>query len=154
MKLGLHSLRPSNVRFSRGRASIASSSAVFSSHLGLMESRRIASSHSLHQDPTGVLSQRSEIFRVGGEDRPRGLRESHNERVDGRSLARSSTELGGPSGERFRQLFDDITCLEKAVGLGVAPSISLETLDQDHRWNGRRPEPLVAKGQDQGGCAL
>jgi hypothetical protein len=115
---------------------------------------RIASSHSLHQDAAGVLGQRSEIFRVGGEDRPRGFRESHDERVDGRSLARSSTELGGSSGERFRQLVDDITCLEKAVGLGVAPSISLETLDQDHRWNGWRPEPLLPKSQDQGDCAL
>lgn len=100
-----------------------------------------------------MLSQGPEIFRVRREDRAPGFCEGHNERVDGGSFARSAAELCSSASERFRQLLDDITRLEKTVGLRVAPGISLQALDQDKRRDGRRPKPLAPKSQDQGGRA-
>ena len=112
-----------------------------------------ALSHSLHQNPMGVSSQRFEIIHVRREDRSARLREGHHESIDSRSLARSPAKLCGSSGKRLRELTGDIARPEEPVGPGIPARVSLKTLDQDHRRNGRRPESFVSKSENQGGRA-
>jgi hypothetical protein len=49
----------------------------------------------------------------------------------------------------LRNILDDVAGLQKLIFSRVASRVALETIHQDHGWDPRRPEPLLAQGKNQ-----
>src|SRR5438552_102475 len=63
-----------------------------------------------------------------------------------------SSQECGTSSKGFADAFDDVACLEETVFGGVASGVPLQALDQDDRWNDRRPKAFTLKCENQRGC--
>lgn len=96
-----------------------------------------------------VCGQCFEVLGVRRDDGPAWFGRGDNDRVDRRATTSQPAQKGSATGERFRDGRRDVTGLEKLVLESVAPSMTLETLDEDdgrHPWG---PKARLAEGPNQ-----
>ncbi|MEZ5297820.1 MAG: hypothetical protein R2697_16530 [Ilumatobacteraceae bacterium] len=102
----------------------------------------------------GVGGERFDVGSVAGQDHAAWLGNCDNERVDGRTCSGASSQLGGsPSSSLADGRFDDAH-LQESVGVGIAPRVTVERLDQDHRRNDRWPQFVGPERPDERQCRL
>jgi hypothetical protein len=94
---------------------------------------------SLDEHVGGVGRQCFQVAGIGREDGSSGFRECHDKRIDGRPATGEPSQLGCSPRERLRDRIGDVTGLEKAILVRVAPRVSLQALHENHRRYRRRP---------------
>jgi hypothetical protein len=106
-------------------------------------------SDALDRHSLRVCSQRLQIIRISREHCAPRLGHCNNESVDCRASTSPPPEKCCTPSETLGDLFDDVAGLEQLVLRRVAPRMSLQALDQNHRRNGGRPETFLPQRQDQ-----
>lgn len=106
-------------------------------------------SDDLDGDCIGVRGERFDVGSVTCQDRPAGLRNCYNERVDSRTGSGSPPQLGCSPRSRLADCRLDDAHLQESAGVGVAPWIAIERLNENHRRDQRRPQLLRLERPDE-----
>lgn len=96
-----------------------------------------------------VRGQSLEIGRVRRDHGSPGFCRCHHERVDSGPATGQPSEEGGATGEGFGDGWRDVAGLEKLVLDGIAPRVTLKTLDKHDGGDKRWPQPRFAQSQDE-----
>lgn len=105
-------------------------------------------SNLLHAHTVRVHRERLEIVEIRSQSGAIGLRERHDQGVDGRTATRSSAQQRRAPRQRFGNLFHDIAGLQETVGQRVATRMTVQALNEDNGRNDGRPEALLPQGKD------
>lgn len=103
-------------------------------------------SDALDADVVRVGGERREVTDVGGQHDAIGLRERHDQRVDGRASAGARSELGRAARERERDTVDDLAGAQEPMGTGIAQRLAAEPLGRAP-W-ASRPAPITRRAAD------
>ena len=96
-----------------------------------------------------MYRERLQVFRVGSKHGSARLGARHYQGIDGRAAPREAPKQGGPARDRLWDESRNVTSLEKAVYVGVAPGVPLQAFSENYGDDARRPKALVTKRHDQ-----
>ena len=90
----------------------------------------VGCSDGFNDDSDRVFRQCLKVASVAGDNGPAWLGKSDHESVHSGSSPGQAAQLGGTPRECLGNLGDDVTCLEKPVGNGVASRVPLQAFDE------------------------
>ncbi len=106
-------------------------------------------SDDLDGNSVGVGGERFDVGSVTGEDRPAGLGESDDERIDSGASSGESPKLGCSPCCRLADRRVDDAGLQESVSVGVASWVAVQRFDEHHRRHDGRPQLLCPEGSDE-----
>lgn len=100
-------------------------------------------------DIVGMSGEGLEVGSIAGQHGPARLGDRHDESVDSGARSSPAPEFGGSPGDDRADLSFDDAGLQEAVGIGIAPAITSQRLDEDHRRDDSWPQPGSAQRSEQ-----